>query len=54
MDASFRLLDEIHVATIPGEIFYAPDRERVGAIRFQFAVENDVLADVEWRLTSGL
>jgi len=47
-DACFRLLDEIHVATIPGEIFYAGDSAPV--VRFHFAVEDGLLEEVERRL----
>jgi aminotransferase len=50
-DACFRLLDEIHVATIPGEIFHAEESPPV--VRFHFAVEDEILAEVERRLRRG-
>ena len=47
-DACFRLLDEVSIAAIPSTIFYAgvtpPE------LRFQYAVEDDVLAEVARRL----
>ncbi len=48
-DACFRLLDEIHVAAIPANIFYAGNCPN--ALRFQFAVEEPVIAEVARRLT---
>jgi aminotransferase len=50
-DACFRLLDEIHVATIPGEIFYADEAAPV--VRFHFAVEDELLREVARRLRQG-
>ena len=50
-EASLRLLDELHIAAIPGEIFY--ENEAPPLVRFHFAVEAPVLAEVERRLTSG-
>lgn len=50
-EASFRLLDETHVAAIPGDIFFAGDAPP--ALRFQFAVEEPVLAEVARRLGRG-
>lgn len=47
-EACFRLLDELHVAAIPGEIFYASGGPYV--LRFHFAVEEPVLAEVRRRL----
>lgn len=47
-DACFRLLDEAHIAAIPATIFYA-DRPRP-ELRFQFAVENEILSEVARRL----
>lgn len=50
-DACYRLLDETHVATIPGEIFYADEAAPV--VRFHFAVEDPVLDEVAARLRRG-
>lgn len=50
-EACFRLLDELHVATIPGEIFYAGEPPPV--VRFHFAVEDAVLDEVVARLRRG-
>jgi aminotransferase len=50
-EACFRLLDEIHVATIPGEIFYSGESPPV--VRFHFAVEEDLLEEVARRLRRG-
>jgi aminotransferase len=47
-EASFRLLEETHVAAIPGDIFFSQDPPP--ALRFQFAVEEPVIADVTRRL----
>ena len=47
-EASFRLLDETHVAAIPGDIFFAENPPP--ALRFQFAVEEPVIAEVARRL----
>jgi aminotransferase len=47
-EASLRLLDEAHVAAIPGDIFFAEKPPR--ALRFQFAVEEPVIAEVARRL----
>jgi aminotransferase len=49
--ACFRLLEELHVAAIPGEIFYADEPKHV--LRFHFAVEDEVLAEVARRLEKG-
>jgi len=51
-DACFRLLDELHLAAIPGELFYSDDAPPV--LRFQFAVEDRVIDEVAARLRSGL
>ncbi len=51
-DACFRLLDELHLAAIPGEIFYADASPPV--LRFHFAVEEPVLDEVARRLATGL
>ena len=51
-DACFRLLDELHLAAIPGELFYSGDAPPV--LRFQFAVEDRVIDDVAARLRTGL
>jgi aminotransferase len=50
-EASFRLLDELHIAAIPGEIFFAGQPPPV--LRFQFAVEDPVIAEVARRLRVG-
>lgn len=50
-EACVRLLDEVHIAAIPGEIFYASDGPSV--LRFHFAVEEPVLTEVERRLGRG-
>jgi aminotransferase len=50
-DAAFRLIDELHVAAIPGEIFFASGAPSL--VRFQFAVEDDVLDEVARRLRGG-
>ncbi len=47
-EACFRLLDEIHVATIPGEIFFSGEPPPV--LRFHFAVEDALLEEVAGRL----
>jgi aminotransferase len=47
-EACFRLLDETHVAAIPGTLFYAGEPPPV--LRFQFAVEEPVIAEVGRRL----
>jgi aminotransferase len=47
-EASFRLLEETHVAAIPGDIFFAENPPP--ALRFQFAVEEPVIAEVARRL----
>lgn len=47
-EATFRLLDELHIAAIPGEIFYAGEPPPV--IRFHFAVADELLDEVERRL----
>ena len=49
-EACFRLLDDVHVAAIPGTIFY--DREPPPVLRFQFAVEEPVIAEVARRLAA--
>ncbi|MDG2305885.1 MAG: pyridoxal phosphate-dependent aminotransferase [Candidatus Binatia bacterium] len=51
-DACFRLLDELHIAAIPGEIFYSGSSPCV--LRFHFAVEEPVLAEVTRRFSKGL
>lgn len=50
-EACFRLLDELHIATIPGEIFYAVESPPV--LRFHFAVADEILAEVAARLRRG-
>jgi aminotransferase len=47
-EASFRLLDEAHVAAIPGDIFFTDSPPP--ALRFQFAVEEPVIQEVAKRL----
>jgi aminotransferase len=47
-EASFRLLDEAHVAAIPGDIFFTDGPPR--SLRFQFAVEEPVIQEVARRL----
>jgi aminotransferase len=51
-EACFRLLDELHVAAIPGEIFFSGDAPPV--LRFQFAVEDRMIDTVAARLRTGL
>jgi aminotransferase len=46
--ASFRLLDETHLAAIPGDLFYAERAPR--RMRFPFAAEDAVLDEVARRL----
>ena len=50
-EACFRLLEELHIAVIPGEIFYAGEAPPV--IRFHFAVEDRILEEVARRLRRG-
>ena len=50
LDACFRLLEETHIASIPGTLFYAG--EPPPYLRFQFAVEEPVLAEVGRRLAA--
>jgi aminotransferase len=47
-EASFRLLDETHIAAIPGDIFFS--QHPPAALRFQFAVEEPVITEVTRRL----
>lgn len=47
-EASFRLLDEAHIAAIPGDIFFASDAP--STLRFQFAVDEPVITEVTRRL----
>lgn len=51
MDACLRLLDEAHLAAIPADVFYegAPPP----CLRFQFAVEEPVLAEAARRLSKA-
>jgi len=49
--ASFRLLDELHLAAIPGEIFHADASPTL--LRFHFAVDEPVLDEVTRRLRSA-
>ncbi len=49
-DACFRLLDELHIAAIPGETFYAQPSPAV--LRFHFAVESPILDEVARRLSA--
>lgn len=51
-DACFRMLDELHLAAIPAEIFYAGESPPM--LRFHFAVEEPVLDEVARRLEHGL
>lgn len=51
-EASMRLLEELHIAAIPAEIFYADDGPPM--VRFHFAVEDLVLDEVARRLKEGL
>jgi aminotransferase len=48
-EASLRLLDETHVAAVPGEIFHA--RGDPPLLRFHFAAETPVLDEVARRLS---
>ena len=48
LEACFRLLDEVRVAAIPSTIFYAG--ESPPQLRFQFAVEDDILEEVARRM----
>jgi len=47
-DACFRLLDEVGIAAIPSTIFYA--KRTPPELRFQFAVEDEILDEVARRL----
>jgi aminotransferase len=47
-EASFRLLDETHIAAIPADIFFSQNPP--AALRFQFAVEEPVILEVARRL----
>jgi len=49
MEACFKLLDEAHLAAIPGTIFYEKNAPPV--LRFQFAVKESVLEEVARRLS---
>lgn len=51
-EASLHLLEELHIAAIPAEIFYAGEGPPM--VRFHFAVEDLVLDEVTRRLTEGL
>jgi aspartate/methionine/tyrosine aminotransferase len=51
LDASFRLLHETHVAAIPGDIFFEGASPTL--LRFQFAVEEPVIAEVARRLVKA-
>ena len=48
VEACFKLLDECHIAAIPGTLFYAENPPPY--LRFQFAVEAPVLEEVARRL----
>lgn len=51
-EACFRLLDDLHLAAIPAEVFYAGEAPTV--LRFHFAVEERALDEVARRLSAGL
>ncbi len=50
LDACFRFLEETHIGAIPADIFYADTTLPV--LRFHFAVEADVLAEVSRRMAA--
>ena len=50
LEACYRLLDEVHIAGIPATIFYSGTPARW--LRFQFAVEEPVIAEVARRLAA--
>jgi aminotransferase len=52
-DACFALLDRFHIGAIPSDLFHADASGATPFLRFQFAVEEPVLREVERRMARG-